>query len=891
MRIERIRIDAFGPLTGLDTGPTSLGPLVIVLGPNEAGKSTLFSFLTTALYGFQPASRERNPHVPWGSVEAGGTIWIRLEDGCVEVERRLRSAPSGKLTMDGRTRELRNQPLPWVEHVPRAVFRQVFAVTLADLAGLDEETWARIQDRVLGSMGADDLRSARSVAETLEDEANAVWRPSRRGKQRLREVQEEIRTLRARRSGALERDREIRARIEERENVHVRMGEMRAERQRDRIAVERMQELLPLKKQLDRVEALRAEGGPRDQLAGLPADPKTRVADLEAEGDRVRKRLRSVERALIGPQEERARFDDQASDLLAHREQITRFLTHNATVEADRLRVAELRNEVAELDVRVKTAADHLLAEPCDEGMCDTIVAVSIDLLRDRVKRIDQLHRANTGSDRDAGSREGQAAAIAAWAPSALLGGLGLALLSWGLSGGPTLSATIGAALLAAGSTLVFLRLRSRISTGERVDHDDVEARTRALELEISGLLTGVPIRPDYMAPAGDPLVAGLERMQGLVNEWRECARAVAVSARRIAAANAEAVQVANTLGRVAESDAHDLSLELAREVREAERSRDAAQSAEREHARLSRERDAVADEVKEVEGRLSELRERVGRVGDGSDAAGLDLAQRRMEAHARADQIEDELDRAHPDLAQMKSRIRTSEDVGASWTVDEEDLAERRARIEEFDIHIEELIARSEALDRDAAHLREMETTDAVDSEIASLQETEAHLVTERDRKWVMAQLVRDADRRFRDEHQPDLLRRASAFLEHLTGGRYNRLLVDEARGGNIFQLVGPGIPAPIPLARPISTGTLEQAYLSLRLAIVDHLDHGNEHLPLFIDEAFVNWDVERRDRGLEVLADLSANRQVFAFTCHQEIAHQLEARGGRILRLERDS
>lgn len=213
MRIERIRIDAFGPLTGLDTGPTSLGPLVIVLGPNEAGKSTLFSFLTTALYGFQPASRERNPHVPWGSVEADGTIWIRLDDGCVEVERRLRSAPSGKLTMEGRTRELRNQPLPWVEHVPRAVFRQVFAVTLADLAGLDEETWARIQDRVLGSMGADDLRSARSVAETLEDEANAVWRPSRRGKQRLREVQEEIRTLRARRSGALERDREIRARI------------------------------------------------------------------------------------------------------------------------------------------------------------------------------------------------------------------------------------------------------------------------------------------------------------------------------------------------------------------------------------------------------------------------------------------------------------------------------------------------------------------------------------------------------------------------------------------------------------------------------------------------------------------------------------------------------
>ena len=87
--------------------------------------------------------------------------------------------------------------------------------------------------------------------------------------------------------------------------------------------------------------------------------------------------------------------------------------------------------------------------------------------------------------------------------------------------------------------------------------------------------------------------------------------------------------------------------------------------------------------------------------------------------------------------------------------------------------MHIEELIARAEALDRDAAHLREMETTDVVDSEIASLQEVEARLVVERDRKWVLAQLVREADRRFREEHQPDLLRRASTFLEHLTGGR----------------------------------------------------------------------------------------------------------------------
>ena len=129
----------------------------------------------------------------------------------------MRSSPAGTLTEGGVTKELRNQPLPWVEHVPRAVFRQVFAVTLADLAGLDDETWMHIQDRIIGSMGSADMCSARAVAETLEREAAEIWRPNRRGNQRLRRVQEEIRALRTRQLGALERDREIRVLVEERE--------------------------------------------------------------------------------------------------------------------------------------------------------------------------------------------------------------------------------------------------------------------------------------------------------------------------------------------------------------------------------------------------------------------------------------------------------------------------------------------------------------------------------------------------------------------------------------------------------------------------------------------------------------------------------------------------
>ena len=146
----------------------------------------------------------------------------------------------------------------------------------------------------------------------------------------------------------------------------------------------------------------------------------------------------------------------------------------------------------------------------------------------------------------------------------------------------------------------------------------------------------------------------------------------------------------------------------------------------------------------------------------------------------------------------------------------------------------------------------------------------------------------MKEADRRFREEHQPDLMRRAGSYLGHLTGGRYERMLVDEVGDGEVFQIVGPDLPAPIALAHPVSTGTLEQAYLSLRLAIVDHLDRGGERLPLFVDEVFVNWDEARRNRGVDLIASVARTRQLFFFTCHPEMAARLEARGARVIPLD---
>jgi uncharacterized protein YhaN len=887
VRIDRIQVEGFGRLRGFDTGPPGLPSLVVVTGPNEAGKSTLFAFLTTALYGFSPATRERNPHVPWDADEASGRIRVRLEGGgCAEVERRLRSQPTGRLTYDGSSSDLRNQALPWVEHVPRPVFEQVFALTLGDLAGLDAETWARIQDKVVGTMGAADLRSARAVAEVLEREAGEIWRPNRRGNQRLRDLQAASRALRGRRAAAYERDAKARALVEEEERLRARLEEAREQRHRNRVAIERAHSLLPIRKQRDRIEALRAQGGDRNALAALPLDPPARLAQLEAEQTRLQRRRGAVDAELSAREADIAAFDGRAEAVIAGRNDIIRLAARAATCAAERTRSAELESELRDIEGTLDEVANSLLQSSWRDVQQADVDAVPIELLRDRVAH---ARTAPFALPRDEPPS-------APSAPTSLALMAGLALLTWGVVVGSLAATGAGAGLSAVALTLSVAGRLRRARRAAGPEAPDSRSQSDAARAEVRAMLSRLSVHAEHLERPSEALVGGLARLQALLGDRARRARSLEEALERVADVDAEAARLARALGGIGSADAqaegvgaaealaHVLDLEL----RRAERLQSAAEAAVRERSRLQVEREGLAEGIEAIEAEICLLCAAGALLVPGDPRAGLEAARARLVAHRRADELREELERAHPDLADLEAQLESTPTSAGAWALDDETLAVTRARLEGLEEEIEQLVKRAEALARDAAHLRELETVDAVDGEIASLEEQQARLELEHDRKWVLARLLREADRRFREEHQPDLLRRASSYLRHLTGGRYERLLIDEREEADLFQVVGPGLPAPVPLAPPVSTGTLEQAYLSLRLAIVDHLDQGGERLPLFVDEVFVNWDRARRSRGLEVLAAVASTRQVFVFTCHEGLAAELEARGARLLALE---
>ena len=75
---------------------------------------------------------------------------------------------------------------------------------------------------------------------------------------------------------------------------------------------------------------------------------------------------------------------------------------------------------------------------------------------------------------------------------------------------------------------------------------------------------------------------------------------------------------------------------------------------------------------------------------------------------------------------------------------------------------------------------------------------------------------------------------------------------------------------------AEKLSTGTIDQLYLSLRLSIIKELSE--ETIPIFLDESFAYYDDERLLNILKFLNDEFSNIQIIIFTCTNRECNLLE-------------
>lgn len=256
MKFTNLHIHAFGRLAG-ESLELSDG-LNVILGSNEAGKTTLKNFIETMLYGFKPAN-DSNPYWPWvsGSQAFGGELAYVLESGGRFRVRRhleLRGRKAHEtcdvregLEGDGPRASFDVAELA-TEHVGhrREIWRNVFAIDLAalvDMSALDRADRTGLEQvffRDLCALGT--IANPKTVLSDLADElaqlklvagsgrrkkgeidlfvgselasARSAVREARDRQRRIRELRGDVADLETQRRAILKARAEINAQIE-----------------------------------------------------------------------------------------------------------------------------------------------------------------------------------------------------------------------------------------------------------------------------------------------------------------------------------------------------------------------------------------------------------------------------------------------------------------------------------------------------------------------------------------------------------------------------------------------------------------------------------------------------------------------------------------------------
>ena len=886
MRVRKLHVAAYGHLTDRQFDDLPPG-LVIVLGDNEAGKSTLFSLLSTLLYGFYPL--KDFAYKPWhADVYPEFRAELALDGGgSAEITRKLMSTPRATLSWNDSVRDLGNGDLPFIGHVGKELYDAIYALTQANLRSLDDAQRDEIEDRLLSGLSAELLRPTRDAIGELEDLAGALWRPNRRGDQRYRDLQQARQDARNQREAARQADEAVRDKAARLDEVCRRVDELVDEKAGLSVDIRRSDELLPIRARRVQIEKWRGQIKKPEAVDRLPEGLRAvheRLTQSVANAGKNVENLTADKEQLARQQ---AVFTSEDEQVLAHADEIDRWVRQITAHEWERSSLAELARNESRLTAAIQETSGAVFRQPWNEIHFNAVESVVLPDLKACIlafgeKRSDVVTRAaeaRTVADVHVGG------ALPGWA-SLAAASVGVALLVLGLAYFSEVLLGVAAFLLLAAAFNFYLgRQHGLLERREAADKEQRAGHQRAAEEECAAArqavveaLAALPVAEALLKNPDLTLCQSVEKLHAVCAEFRQLRSQHEEQEKQWQAHQDELAKLMTELEHEsATPETLGLVERRLANARVHERARsEATTRVEQVEAALPGQEQKLDEAEQELSQFLVRLNEA---VGEGLPPEELMSAATELQRLAgRVRDAQEELEGQHPDLANLVIEIEQLEAASEDpWSFDAVEVERRRDRLQEVQRELEERREEKGRLKTEIELARGQVSVGELDGEIARIEEEMDDVARHRDRLMLLACLLREADRRFREEHQPDVLKRSSDYLRTITGGRYKTLTTMTGEDGTDRLVVISQSGEPYPVESPLSGGTLDQIFLSFRLAVIDHLDEGHEMLPLLLDEALINWDDSRLERSGDILKQVAERRQVFLFTCHPWLARRL--------------
>lgn len=84
------------------------------------------------------------------------------------------------------------------------------------------------------------------------------------------------------------------------------------------------------------------------------------------------------------------------------------------------------------------------------------------------------------------------------------------------------------------------------------------------------------------------------------------------------------------------------------------------------------------------------------------------------------------------------------------------------------------------------------------------------------------------------------------------------------------------------------LSSGTVDQAYLSLRLALSELITDSNDTLPIMLDDSLAQFDDSRQKTAIRYLKEYSDKSQIIMFTCHKYLSDTAKDLGANSINMK---
>lgn len=200
----------------------------------------------------------------------------------------------------------------------------------------------------------------------------------------------------------------------------------------------------------------------------------------------------------------------------------------------------------------------------------------------------------------------------------------------------------------------------------------------------------------------------------------------------------------------------------------------------------------------------------------------------------------------------------------------DSEELGKELNKIEEA-IHADELKLNMINLEKKNT-INNLEDLVSIEEKLEGSKQEYNELIEKNEKINRAREYLQKAYEKMKNSVTPKFTANLSSNIEKISNGKYSKVWINDEQGMIVGMPNGEYVSV-----EKLSTGTIEQLYLSLRLSMAKEIS--TEIMPIILDEAFAYYDDERLKNVLEFLTENFKENQIIIFTCTHREENMLKA------------